>query len=394
MRTQVAIIGGGPAGSLLSLLLGQSGIESVILERRSKEYVLSRIRAGVLEKPSTIWLRRAGLGARMDDEGFVHRGINLAFSGRLVRIDFDDLVDGYVMVYGQTEIQKDLYRALVRHNGVLLDEAEDVALHDVAGKSPHVTFVRHGKQERLDCDFVAGCDGAHGVSRESIPDSIRRTYERSYPFGWLGILSETPPVNEELIYANHPRGFALCSMRHERLSRYYIQCDLEANTEEWPDERFWDEIRRRLPAEAAERVITGPSIEKSITPLRSFVSEPMQHGNLFLAGDSTHVMPPTGAKGLNMAISDVILLAEALTSYYEEGSRETLDGYSETALRRVWKVIRFSWWMTGLMHRLEEEGDLGQKIQEAELDYLSSSEAAKTALAENYTGLPLRRREP
>ena len=390
MRTQVAIIGGGPAGSLLSLLLGQGGIESVVLESRTKDYVLSRIRAGVLEKPSTEWLRRAGLGKRMDEEGFVHEGINLAFSGRIQRIDFSELVGGYVMVYGQTEIQKDLYKALLSHNDVLLDEAEDVALHDIGGSSPHVTFRRRGREERLDCDFIAGCDGSHGVSRESIPASLRDTYERSYPFGWLGILSETPPVNEELIYANHPRGFALCSMRNENLSRYYIQCDLDADIEAWPDRRFWDEIRRRLPAEAAERMVTGPSIEKSITPLRSFVSEPMQHGRLFLAGDSTHVMPPTGAKGLNMAISDVILLADALTRYYEEGSKEALDNYSDIALRRVWKVIRFSWWMTGLMHRLEEEGDLGQKIQEAELDYVASSRSAQTALAENYTGLPLR----
>jgi p-hydroxybenzoate 3-monooxygenase len=389
MRTQVAIIGGGPAGSLLSLLLGQSGIDNVVLEQRSKEYVLSRVRAGVLEKPSAEWLRRAGLGHRMDDEGFVHQGINLAFSERIERIDFADLVGGYVMVYGQTEVQKDLYMSLARHNGVLFDETEDVALHEITGK-PHVTYRRHGKEERLDCDFVAGCDGSHGVSRESIPASSRRTYERGYPFGWLGILSETPPVNEELIYANHPRGFALCSMRNENLSRYYIQCDLETDAEEWPDQRFWDEIRRRLPSEAASRMVTGPSIEKSITPLRSFVSEPMQHGSLFLAGDSTHVMPPTGAKGLNMAISDVILLADALTRYYEEGSREALDNYSNTALRRVWKVIRFSWWMTGLMHRLEEEGDLGQRIQEAELDYVASSKAAQTAFAENYTGLPLR----
>lgn len=389
MRTQVAIIGGGPAGSLLSLLLGQSGIDNVVLEQRSKEYVLSRVRAGVLEKPSAEWLRRAGLGHRMDDEGFVHQGINLAFSERIERIDFADLVGGYVMVYGQTEVQKDLYMSLARHNGVLFDETEDVALHEITGK-PHVTYRRHGKEARLDCDFVAGCDGSHGVSRESIPASSRRTYERGYPFGWLGILSETPPVNEELIYANHPRGFALCSMRNENLSRYYIQCDLETDAEEWPDQRFWDEIRRRLPSEAASRMVTGPSIEKSITPLRSFVSEPMQHGSLFLAGDSTHVMPPTGAKGLNMAISDVILLADALTRYYEEGSREALDNYSNTALRRVWKVIRFSWWMTGLMHRLEEEGDLGQRIQEAELDYVASSKAAQTAFAENYTGLPLR----
>ncbi len=390
MRTQIAIIGAGPAGTLLSILLRRSGIESVVLEHRTREHVLSRIRAGVLEKPSVEWLGEMGLGARMQDEGFVHTGINLTFLGRLHRIDFHDLVDGYVVVYGQTELQKDLYGALASDDGALLDEAEDIELHDIDGPAPHLTFRRHGKPARLDCEFIAGCDGAHGVSGGSIPDGLRKTYERSYPFGWLGILSETPPVNDELIYANHERGFALCSMRNETLSRYYLQCDLETEVEAWPDQRFWDEIRRRLPPEPAERMIIGPSVEKSITPLRSFVTEPMQHGNLFLAGDSAHVMPPTGAKGLNMAISDVVLLAGAFADYYRDGSKEGLSSYSETALRRVWKVIRFSWWMTGLMHRLEEDGDLGQKIQEAELDYLTSSRAAQIALAENYTGLPLR----
>jgi p-hydroxybenzoate 3-monooxygenase len=390
MRTQVAIIGGGPAGSLLSILLGQAGIESVIVEHRTREYVLSRIRAGVLEKPSVEGLDESGLGDRMKREGFIHRGINLAFLGRLLRIDFDDLVRGSVTVYGQTELQKDLYGALDTRGATILDEAEEVELHEVDGPSPHVTFRRYGEIVRLDCEFIAGCDGSHGIARDSIPAALSRTYERTYPFGWLGILSETPPVSEELIYANHPRGFALCSMRNENLSRYYLQCDLETNIEEWPDQRFWDELRLRLPDEPAETIVIGGSIEKSITPLRSFVFEPMQHGKLFLAGDSAHVMPPTGAKGLNMAIADVFLLADALIGYYREGTKDGLDHYSETALRRVWKVIRFSWWMTGLMHRLETEGELGQKIQEAELEYLASSRAAQTALAENYTGLPLR----
>jgi p-hydroxybenzoate 3-monooxygenase len=390
MRTQVAIIGGGPAGSLLSILLGHAGIESVIVEQRSREYVLSRIRAGVLEKPSVEGLDDSGLGERMQREGFVHRGINLAFLGRLLRVDFDDLVQGSVTVYGQTELQKDLYRALDTSRGTILDDAEDVELRDVDGPSPHVTFRRHGEVVRIDCEFIAGCDGSHGISREAIPAAMSRTYERTYPFGWLGILSETPPVGEELIYANHPRGFALCSMRNENLSRYYLQCDLETNIEDWPDQRFWDELRNRLPDESADTIVIGPSIEKSIAPLRSFVFEPMQHGKLFLAGDSAHVMPPTGAKGLNMAIADVFLLSDALIGYYREGTKDGLDHYSETALRRVWKVIRFSWWMTGLMHRLETEGELGQKIQEAELEYLASSRAAQTALAENYTGLPLR----
>ena len=390
MRTQVAIIGGGPAGSLLSILLGHAGIESVIVEQRSREYVLSRIRAGVLEKPSVEGLDDSGLGERMQREGFVHRGINLAFLGRLLRVDFDDLVQGSVTVYGQTELQKDLYRALDTSRGTILDDAEDVELRDVDGPSPHVTFRRHGEVVRIDCEFIAGCDGSHGISRESIPAALSRTYERTYPFGWLGILSETPPVGDELIYANHPRGFALCSMRNENLSRYYLQCNLETNIEEWPDQRFWDELRNRLPDESADTIVMGPSIEKSIAPLRSFVFEPMQHGKLFLAGDSAHVMPPTGAKGLNMAIADVFLLSDALVGYYREGTKDGLDHYSETALQRVWKVIRFSWWMTGLMHRLETEGELGQKIQEAELEYLASSRAAQTALAENYTGLPLR----
>lgn len=385
----MAIVGGGPAGSLLSLLLARHGVETVVLERRTRDYVLSRIRAGVLEHPSAGWLREAGVGDRMDREGLVHGGVNLAFAGRRFRIDFEGLVGAHVMVYGQTEIQKDLYAAMDAAGVVLVDEAEDVVIHDVDGTSPRVTYRHGGVEHAIVCDAVAGCDGSHGVSREAMPAEFLTTYERTYPFGWLGILSETPPVDDELIYANHPRGFALCSMRNPMLSRYYLQCPAEDEAGAWSDDRFWDEMSRRLPAEAAASLVTGPSIEKSITPLRSFVSEPLRHGRLFLAGDAGHVMPPTGAKGLNMALADVVLLARALVEFFEEGTTIGLDEYSATALGRVWKVIRFSWWMTNLMHRLDEGGDLTQRLQEAELDYLASSVAAQTAMAENYTGLPL-----
>ena len=388
MRTQVAIIGGGPAGTLLSHILDHHGIESVVLERRSQEYVLSRIRAGVLEQGGADLLRTYGLGDRMDREGFVHEGIFLAFAGRRFRIDFEALTGSSVMVYGQTEVQKDLYEAHAAGGATLIDEAEDVALHDLDGDAPYVTFTKDGVAERLDCDFIAGCDGYHGVSRASIPDAVLRTFERIYPFGWLGVLSETPPVNDELIYANHERGFALCSMRHEMLSRYYVQCPLDADIDQWPDDRFWEELKTRLPVDVAERMVTGPSIEKSIAPLRSFVAEPMRFGKLFLAGDAAHIVPPTGAKGLNLAISDVAYLSEALIAHYRDGSDAALDAYSDTALARVWKAVRFSWWMTTLMHRFPDDGAFGLKIQESELDYLSSSAAAQKALAENYVGLP------
>lgn len=307
----------------------------------------------------------------------------------MVRIDFQQLMGRYVMVYGQTQLQRDLYEAIDERGGVLIDEALDATLHDVDGESPYVTFRKDGAEERVDCDFIAGCDGAHAMSRDSIPASLMETYERMNPFGWLGILSETPPVNDELIYANHRRGFALCSMRNPMLSRYYLQCPLDTDLDEWPDERFWEELCRRLPEHVADRLVTGPSIDKAVTPLRSYLVEPIRYGRLFLAGDAGHVMPPTGAKGLNMALADVILLARAFVMYYEKGDEEELATYSERALRRVWKVIRFSWWMTELMHRLEERGEFGQRIQEAELDYVSSSEAAQRALVENYTGLPL-----
>jgi p-hydroxybenzoate 3-monooxygenase len=386
-RTQVAIIGGGPAGTLLSHLLHLYGIESVVLEHRSKEYVLGRIRAGVLEQGSAAILRDAGLGERMDREGHVHDGVYLAYRGGRFRVDFKGLTGSSVMIYGQTEVQKDLYDAREAVAGVILDEVEDVGLSDVESGRPSVDYVRHGEEQRLECDFVAGCDGSHGVSRQYIP--TLRTYERTYPFGWLGILSETPPIADELIYANHPRGFALCSMRNPQLSRYYVQCEIDADVADWPDERFWEELVARLPGDAVDSLVTGPSIEKSIAPLRSFVAEPMSHGKLFLAGDAAHIVPPTGAKGLNLAISDVVYLARAFATFYESGSTDGLATYSDTALARVWKAVRFSWWMTTLMHRFPDDGPFGSRVQEAELEYLSESATARTAMAENYIGLPL-----
>ncbi len=389
VRTQVAIIGGGPAGSLLSHILGRHGIDSVILERQTRSHVLSRVRAGVLERGSVEALNRYGLGARMGREGFVHEGINLAFAGRSFRVDFAEHTDSSVTVYGQTEIQKDMYDALDRDGRTLIDGVRDVAVHDVDGGAPYLTFTAGGEAQRLDCDFIAGCDGYHGVSRSSIPDSVLRTWERVYPFGWLGILSETPPVNDELIYASHARGFALCSMRNDMLSRYYIQCPLDTDVDQWPDDRFWDELIARLPLDVGSRLVTGPSIEKSIAPLRSFVAAPMRFGRLFLAGDAAHIVPPTGAKGLNLAISDVVYLSDALIAHYDSGDAHGLDSYSDTALSRVWKSVRFSWWMTTLLHRFDDQGGFGLKIQEAELDYLSESASARAALAENYVGLPM-----
>lgn len=389
MRTQVVIVGGGPAGTLLSQLLDLEGVENIVLELRTREYVLSRVRAGVLEQGSVDVLKDAGVGERMVREGQVHHGVNLAFGGRLFRVDFQSLIDRSVMIYGQTEVQKDLYDARHRRDGQMIFEAEGVELHDLLTDSPYVTYRKDGITERIDCDFVAGCDGTHSVCRQSIPSELVRTFERDYPFGWLGVLSETPPVNEELIYNNHERGFALCSLRTVRLSRYYLQCPLDTDLSEWPDDRFWEELAARLPDEVSARLVTGPSIEKLITPLRSFVSEPMSYGRLYLVGDATHIVPPTGAKGLNLAISDVVYLTRALTHHYRKGGTELLDAYSDTALRRVWKAVRFSWWMTNLMHRFEDSGSFGLRVQEAELDYLSTSLAAQTAMAENYTGLLL-----
>jgi p-hydroxybenzoate 3-monooxygenase len=389
MRTQVAIIGAGPAGTLLAHILARHDIDSVVVERQSAEHVLGRIRAGVLERGSVDILVEHGLGERMMAERFVHEGINIARGGTSFRVDFAALADSSVTVYGQTEIQKDLYAAASLRSEPIIFEAADVAISDPAASAPRVSFVANGVAERLDCDFVVGCDGYHGVSRTSIPTSVLQTWERVYPFGWLGILSETPPVNDELIYAKSERGFALCSMRHEMLSRYYVQCDLDIRLEDWPDDRFWDELRMRLPDDAAGRIVTGPSIEKSVAPLRSFVAAPMRFGNLFLAGDSAHIVPPTGAKGLNLAISDVAYLSEALIAHYVDGDDAHLDRYSARALDRVWKAVRFSWWMTMLLHRFDDQDSFETMMQETEMAYLSGSEAAKAVLAENYVGLPL-----
>jgi len=387
MRSQVCIIGGGPSGLLLSQMLHRSGIDSVVLERRSRDYVLGRIRAGVLEWGSVSLLEQAGLGDRMHREGFPHGGTYLAAQNRGFRIDFERLTGRRVMVYGQTEVTHDLYDARDAMGGLVIHEAEGVTVHDADGDAPHVTFVAGGSEQRIDCDWIAGCDGFHGVSRRTIPARVLKTFERVYPFGWLGILSETPPVSHELIYANHQRGFALCSMRNENLSRYYIQAPADDPLEKWSDGAFWDELRRRIPAEAAETLVTGPSIEKSIAPLRSFVAEPMRWGRLFLVGDAAHIVPPTGAKGLNLALSDVHYLHRALVEAYG-GDGTALDRYSATALARVWKATRFSWWFTTTMHRFPDQTEFDQRIQETELAMLDTSETAQRALAENYVGLP------
>jgi p-hydroxybenzoate 3-monooxygenase len=388
VNTQVAIIGSGPSGLLLSRLLHLSGIANVVLERRSREYVLGRVRAGVLEMGTVALLDEAKVGTRMHAEGLIHEGIEICFEGSRHRIDFAGLTDGKsVMIYGQTELTRDLMDALAADGVAPHYEAEVTAIRDVGGSCPTIVFTEGGKEQELTCEFVAGCDGYHGVSRRSVADALA-TFERVYDFGWLGVLSETPPVSDELIYSSHDRGFALCSMRSHTRSRYYIQCSLTEKIEEWPDERFWDELRHRLDAEASERLVTGPSVEKSIAPLRSFVAEPMRHGRLFLSGDAAHIVPPTGAKGLNLAAADVRVLAQALIAYYREGSSAGLESYSTRCLRRVWKAERFSWWMTTLLHRIPGNDPFGRKLQLAELDYLIGSRAASTALAENYVGLP------
>lgn len=390
MRTQVAIIGGGPAGLMLALMLHQRGRDVVVLERQTKEYVMARIRAGVLEQGTVDMLRAHGVGDRMDREGFPHDDVVIGYGGGRIRIELARLTGRSMMIYGQTEITKDLYDALDRAGVPVLDEAADVALHDLTTDTPFVTFTRRGATERIDCEYVAGCDGFHGVSRQSIPADLRFEYERTYPFGWLGILSETRPY-PDLMYVHSDRGFALCSMRRMDLSRYYVQCPLDDTTDDWPDERFWDELLARAPIEAAATIETGPSIEKSITPLRSFVSEPLSYGRLHLAGDAGHIVPPTGAKGLNLAFSDVHYLSQALDDALAGRTQTGLMEYSATALRRVWKAVRFSWWMTGLLHRFPHQpgdtGEFGHRLQESELDYLAHSEAAQTVFAENYVGL-------
>lgn len=389
MRTQVAIIGSGPSGLLLGQLLTSIGVDNVILERSSREHVLERIRAGVLEEGTCKLLDHARAGERMHREGLPHDGFDLTFDGQRHRIDLAGLTGGRrVMVYGQTEVTRDLMDRRDATGGLTYYEAADVLPADFDGDRPHVTFRHDGKEHRLDCDFIAGCDGYHGASRKAAPTSVLKTFERVYPFGWLGIIADVPPVNHELIYANHERGFALCSMRSATRSRYYIQVGSDEKAETWSDQNFWDEIRRRLPASTADAMVTGPSVEKSVAPLRSFVAEPMRFGRMFLVGDAAHIVPPTGAKGLNLAASDVHYLFEGFREFYAEKSTAGVDAYSSRALARVWKAERFSWWMTSLMHVFPDNGPFGQRIQEAELDYLVGSRAASTALAENYVGLP------
>ena len=388
MRTKVAIIGAGPAGLLLGQLLHGCGIDNVILERQSADYVLGRIRAGLLEEGTVALLDEVGAGARAHREGLVHHGIELAFGGARHRIDMTAATGKTMMIYGQTEVTRDLMDARKAAGMTTVYAAADVMPHDFDTDRPRVTYVKDGATHEIACDFIAGCDGSHGVSRASVKPSAIQTFERIYPFGWLGILSETPPVSAELIYNNHARGFALCTMRSMHRSRYYVQCPLDDRIDQWPDERFWDELKRRLDPKAVDNLVTGPSIEKSIAPLRSFVAEPMRFGRMFLAGDAAHIVPPTGAKGLNLAASDVHYLSQALREYYDEKSSAGIDGYSAKALARVWKAVRFSWWMTSLLHKFPDEGEFGARIQLAELDYLVGSKAASASLSENYVGLP------
>jgi p-hydroxybenzoate 3-monooxygenase len=390
MRTQVAIVGAGPSGLLLGQLLHKAGIDAVIVERQSAEYVLGRIRAGVLEQVTIDLLDEAGVGARMHKEGLVHGGFDMLFKGERHRIDMNRLTGGKnVMVYGQTEVTRDLMDARQAAGLTTVYEAVNVQVHDFDTRNPRVTYEKDGKTNEIQCDFIAGCDGFHGVCRASAPRSAIREYEKVYPFGWLGLLSDTPPVHEELIYANSERGFALCSMRSQTRSRYYLQVPLTDKVEDWSDEAFWQELRLRLDPDARNQLVTGPSIEKSIAPLRSFVTEPLRFGRMFLAGDAGHIVPPTGAKGLNLAATDVKYLFNGLVEYYKEKSEAGVDRYSELALKRIWRAERFSWWFTSLMHRFPENGEIGQKLQEAELDYLIHSEAGSRSVAENYVGLPL-----
>ena len=389
MRVQVAIIGSGPSGLLLGQLLHLAGIDTIVLEHRSAQYVLGRVRAGVLEQGMVEMLDRAGVGERLRAEGLVHSGFDILFAGARHRVDLSSLTGGRkVVVYGQTEVTKDLMDAREAAGAKTVYEADEVSVHGFDTDRPAVRYRKDGREHEVRCDFIAGCDGFHGVCRKSVPPSAIRNYERVYPFGWLGVLSETRPVSDELIYVNHERGFALCSMRSHTRSRYYLQCSLAEDADQWPDQRFWDELRSRLDERTAEKLVTGPSLEKSIAPLRSFVAEPMRFGRLFLAGDAGHIVPPTGAKGLNLAASDIHYLSAGLTEYYATRKTAGLDAYSERALRRVWQAERFSWWMTNLLHRFPDNGPFGEKIQAAELEHLVGSRAAMTSLAENYVGLP------
>jgi len=389
-KAQVGIIGGGPSGLLLSQLLHLQGIETVVLEKHTREYVLARIRAGVLEHSFAELMREAQVGERMDREGQIHEGFFIAHDGTRERVDLRALTGGKtVLVYGQTELTRDLYEARDRVGGIVVHEAKDVMPHDIQGSRPYLTYHRDGETRRIDCDFIVGCDGFHGVSRQSIPQDKLQLFERVYPFGWLGVLSHTKPVSPELIYATHERGFALCSLRSSTLSRYYVQVSLSDSTDDWPDQRFFDELRRRLPPDVSAAMITGASIEKSIAPLRSFVAEPMRFGNLFLAGDAAHIVPPTGARGLNTAASDIHYLYHGLLDHYRKRDDRGLESYSQRALARVWKGQRFSWWMTALLHRFPEHSPYDLRLQQTELAYLFSSEKALASLAENYVGLPL-----
>jgi p-hydroxybenzoate 3-monooxygenase len=388
LRTKVAIIGAGPAGLLLGQLLHSYSIDNVILERQTPDYVLGRIRAGVLEQGTVDLLEEVGVTERLHREGLVHDGIELVFGGTRHRIDMKQATGKAVTIYGQTEVTRDLMTARADAGLTTVYEAADVTPHDFDSDHPRVNYVKDGVTHEIACDFIAGCDGFHGVSRQSAPPAAIQTFERVYPFGWLGILSETPPVSHELIYTNHERGFALCTMRSMHRSRYYLQCPLDDHIDQWPDDRFWDELKRRLDRKAADNLVTGPSIEKSIAPLRSFVAEPMRFGKMFLAGDAAHIVPPTGAKGLNLAASDVHYLSQALREFYDGKSTAGIDAYSARALARVWKAVRFSWWMTSMLHKFPDTGEFGARIQLAELDYLVSSQAAATSLSENYVGLP------
>ena len=390
MRTQVAIVGGGPAGMLLAEMLHHAGIESIVLELRSREYVLSRIRAGVLEQGTVELLRAAGVGERLDREGTPHDGSGIVWAGKSdFFIDTKRFVNRPLMAYGQANIQADLYAAADRRKAAFYDEVSDAKLHGLDTELPFVTCNRKGQPLRIDCDFIAGCDGFHGVSRQAIPQDVLRCYDKEFPFAWLGIMSQTPPA-PLIVYANHPRGFALASMRSPMLSRYYVQVPLTDHIEDWPDERFWNELLARFPKTLSEAIVTGPSIEKSITPLRSFVAEPMRYGRLFLAGDAAHIVPPTGAKGLNLAFSDVFYLCRAMISWFRDGSDAYLNSYSDTALKRVWGAVRFSTWLTGLLHRFPGMSEFDQRAQECELDYLASSPHAQASIAEQYAGFPLR----